>query len=71
MSYFKHAQTYVAVGSYQQAIFYSSLAKKNLKQPDLIEDAILINLNCLLKANRYDEAHDQVQNLSNFDYIKT
>lgn len=54
MSYFKHAQTYVAVGSYQQAIFYSQLAKKNLKQPELIEDAIIINLNCLLKANRFD-----------------
>jgi hypothetical protein len=54
MSYFKHAQTYAAVGSYEQAIFYSALARKNLKQPDLIEDAIIINLTCLIKACRFD-----------------
>jgi hypothetical protein len=51
------------VSCYEQAIFYAELAKKHLRQPDILEDAIIINLNCLLKSNRIDEAHDLIKNL--------
>jgi tetratricopeptide (TPR) repeat protein len=64
VSYLKHANTYFAASCYEQAIFYAELAKKHVKDPLLNEEAAFIILNCLLRLDRVDEAHDLLKTIS-------
>lgn len=66
VSYFKHAVTYKDAGCYDQAIHYAQLARKNLKNTELLEDNMIVYLGCLIKNNRVDEAHDILNELSTF-----
>lgn len=56
--------TYRDAGCYDQAIHYAQLAKKNIKNADLLEDNMIVYLGCLIKNGRVDEAHDILNDLS-------
>lgn len=58
--------TYRDAGCYDQAIHYAQLAKKNIKNTELLEDNMIVYLGCLIKNNRVDEAHDILNEISTF-----
>jgi tetratricopeptide (TPR) repeat protein len=64
ISYYKQATTYQDTGCYDQAIHYAQLAKKNLKDPGLLEENMIVYLNSLTKMSRFDEANDALTEFS-------
>lgn len=60
ISYLKQAQTYYGSDCFEQAIYYAQLAKKHSKNAEILEESLLLQLNCLLRLDKAEEAHDLV-----------